>query len=31
VVQLGAQLGVPTPVNATLWACIKGIEKNMAG
>jgi 2-dehydropantoate 2-reductase len=31
VVQLGAQLGVPTPVNATLLACIQGIEKNMAG
>jgi 2-dehydropantoate 2-reductase len=31
VVKLGAQLGVPTPVNATLLACIKGIEKNMVG
>jgi 2-dehydropantoate 2-reductase len=27
VVQLGLQHGVPTPVNATLLACIKGIEK----
>jgi 2-dehydropantoate 2-reductase len=27
VVQLGAQHGVPTPVNATLLACIKGIEQ----
>jgi 2-dehydropantoate 2-reductase len=31
VVKLGAQLGVPTPVNATLLACIQGIEKNMVG
>jgi 2-dehydropantoate 2-reductase len=29
VVVLGAQCGVPTPVNATLVACIKGIEKNL--
>jgi 2-dehydropantoate 2-reductase len=27
VVQLGAQHGVPTPVNSTLLACIKGIEQ----
>jgi 2-dehydropantoate 2-reductase len=27
VVQLGMQHGVPTPVNATLLACIKGIEQ----
>ncbi len=27
VVQLGLQHGVPTPVNATLLACIKGIEQ----
>ncbi len=27
VVQLGAQHGVPTPVNATLLACIKGLEQ----
>jgi 2-dehydropantoate 2-reductase len=27
VVQLGLQQGVPTPVNATLLACIKGIEQ----
>jgi len=26
VVRLGQRLGVPTPVNATLVACIKGIE-----
>jgi 2-dehydropantoate 2-reductase len=29
VVQLGLQHGVPTPVNSTLLACIKGIEKNL--
>ncbi len=29
VVRLGAQHGVPTPVNSTLWACIQGIEKNL--
>jgi 2-dehydropantoate 2-reductase len=29
VVKLGAQHGVPTPVNATLLACIQGIEKNL--
>jgi 2-dehydropantoate 2-reductase len=28
VVALGAVHGVPTPVNSTLLACIKGIEKN---
>lgn len=27
VVRLGAQYGIPTPVNATLLACIKGIEQ----
>jgi 2-dehydropantoate 2-reductase len=27
VVQLGLQHGVPTPVNATLLACIKGLEQ----
>jgi 2-dehydropantoate 2-reductase len=26
VVRLGAQLGIPTPVNQTLLACIKGLE-----
>ncbi|WP_109477124.1 ketopantoate reductase family protein [Paraburkholderia sp. C35] len=30
VVRWGAKLGVPTPVNATLVACIKGIERAMA-
>lgn len=30
VVREGARLGVPTPVNRTLVACIKGIEKRMA-
>jgi 2-dehydropantoate 2-reductase len=29
VVRLGAQLGVPTPVNSTLLACIQGLEKNL--
>jgi 2-dehydropantoate 2-reductase len=29
VVTLGAQLGVPTPVNSTLLACIQGLEKNL--
>lgn len=30
VVRWGERLGVPTPVNATLVACIKGIERAMA-
>jgi 2-dehydropantoate 2-reductase len=30
VVRWGKRLGVPTPVNATLVACIKGIERAMA-
>ncbi|MFF7710265.1 2-dehydropantoate 2-reductase [Pseudomonas sp. NPDC007930] len=30
VVRLGQRYGVPTPVNATLVACIKGIERAMA-
>ena len=30
VVRYGQQYGVPTPVNATLVACIKGIERAMA-
>jgi 2-dehydropantoate 2-reductase len=30
VVRCGKQHGVPTPVNATLVACIKGIEREMA-
>jgi len=30
VVRWGQRLGVPTPVNATLVACIKGIERAMA-
>jgi 2-dehydropantoate 2-reductase len=30
VVRCGQQYGVPTPVNATLVACIKGIERAMA-
>ncbi|WP_206955897.1 ketopantoate reductase family protein [Trinickia acidisoli] len=30
VVRCGQQHGVPTPVNATLVACIKGIERAMA-
>lgn len=29
VVRQGAMVGVPTPVNQTLVACIKGIEKNL--
>ena len=29
VVERGAALGVPTPVNATLVACIKGIERGL--
>lgn len=29
VVRLGARLGVPTPVNATLVACVKGIEASL--
>jgi 2-dehydropantoate 2-reductase len=29
VVERGAALGVPTPVNATLVACIKGIERSL--
>ncbi|NRO97311.1 2-dehydropantoate 2-reductase [Paraburkholderia sp. NMBU_R16] len=29
VVRWGARLGVPTPVNSTLVACIKGIERAM--
>lgn len=27
VVREGKRLGVPTPVNYTLWACVKGIER----
>lgn len=30
VVRWGLRLGVPTPVNATLVACIKGIERSLA-
>lgn len=30
VVRWGAQCGVPTPVNRTLVACLKGIEKGLA-
>ncbi|MBC8746239.1 MULTISPECIES: ketopantoate reductase family protein [Paraburkholderia] len=30
VVRWGARQGVPTPVNATLVACIKGVERAMA-
>lgn len=30
VVRCGQRYGVPTPVNATLVACIKGIERSMA-
>jgi 2-dehydropantoate 2-reductase len=30
VVRWGQRLGVPTPVNATLVACIKGIERAMS-
>jgi len=29
VVRRGAQCGVPTPVNATLVACVKGIERGL--
>jgi 2-dehydropantoate 2-reductase len=29
VVRHGARLGVPTPVNATLVACVKGIERRL--
>lgn len=29
VVERGAALGIPTPVNATLVACIKGIERSL--
>jgi len=29
VVRWGAKLGVPTPVNQTLVACLKGIERGM--
>jgi 2-dehydropantoate 2-reductase len=29
VVRWGAQLGVPTPVNQTLVACLKGIERGL--
>ncbi len=31
VVRLGAQCGVPTPVNSTLLACIKGREHGLPG
>jgi len=31
VVRQGIQVGVPTPVNQTLVACIKGIERALAG
>jgi 2-dehydropantoate 2-reductase len=31
VVRQGASCGVPTPVNQTLVACIKGIERGLAG
>lgn len=31
VVRWGQRCGVPTPVNATLVACIKGIERQMQG
>ena len=31
VVRLGEKVGVPTPVNQTLVACIKGIERGLAG
>lgn len=30
VVRWGQRHGVPTPVNATLVACIRGIERGMA-
>jgi 2-dehydropantoate 2-reductase len=29
VVRWGERVGIPTPVNATLVACIKGIERAM--
>lgn len=29
VVQYGKKIGIPTPVNSTLVACIKGLEKSM--
>jgi ketopantoate reductase len=29
VVREGAQLGIATPVNRTLVACIKGLEKGL--
>jgi 2-dehydropantoate 2-reductase len=29
VVERGAALGIPTPVNTTLVACIKGIERGL--
>jgi 2-dehydropantoate 2-reductase len=28
-VRAGERLGIPTPVNSTLVACIKGIEKGL--
>ena len=31
VVRQGAKVGVPTPINETLVACIKGIERGLAG
>jgi 2-dehydropantoate 2-reductase len=31
VVRQGERLGVPTPVNRTLVACIKGIERRLRG
>ena len=31
VVRQGEKVGVPTPVNQTLVACIKGIERGLAG
>ena len=30
VVRMGAELGVPTPINTTLVACIKGIERGLS-
>ena len=30
VVRLGQRYGIPTPINATLVACVKGIERAMA-
>ncbi|MBC8158580.1 MAG: ketopantoate reductase family protein [Alphaproteobacteria bacterium] len=29
VVRAGAEMGVPTPVNATLVACVKGVERKL--